>query len=261
VTGTISAPTYSGVTVNGVVAIVDAGGNFYANGVQPEAGKITAVVTTVDEVQGATVLTLTGGSPATQGASQVLADRVEDVASIQSRFTAFNSGGIRRVDVDFGAGSIAYSTTSDPAFVPGRSDWKITLSYSGVGVYRPIVYVTEMNGNTTQHSFALSVVDPTALNQVLQDLWVRMTAKVKMGDIPGAVKVFVQGQRQSFQSVLQDLQPDPVTAVGQLGTLSPRSATADDAEYRLVRQSGGTTRAFPVFFIRDRDGVWRISDM
>jgi hypothetical protein len=181
--------------------------------------------------------------------------------SIDAQFQLSNPAGIKQIDVDFGSGSIGFSTANDPEFVLGRTEVTTTLSYAAAGVFLPIIYVTDMQGNTSQHPFALSVVDPTSMNQMVQDLWARMTGKVRKGDIAGALTAFVQAHRDKFGSAFQNLQPDPATAINQLGSFSGLTVSPDDAEYQLIRQNGGTADAYPVHLMRDADGVWRIDEM
>jgi hypothetical protein len=81
------------------------------------------------------------------------------------------------------------------------------------------------------------------------------------GDVTGALTGFAPGARDKFQNAFQNLQQDPATVVSQLGAMRGLSLSASDTEYQLVRPSSGTASAYPVYFIRGEDGVWRINEM
>jgi hypothetical protein len=49
--------------------------------------------------------------------------------------------------------------------------------------------------------------------------------------------------------------PDFVAGMGQMTLISQ---DAGEAKYEMQHQSGGQTYSFPVVFIRDDDGIWRI---
>lgn len=263
VTGMIDAHKYSGVTVNGVIAIVDSNGAFYANDVPlvPDSNILTATVTTPDELTASADVTVTRG---TDGSSHMHVDNVEGVAGLDAKFTIENANGIKQVDFYAmgNASQVDYSTASDPNFTVGTTTISATFSYASVDwLYKPYVIVTDMQGNVTRHEAVLKVHHPRNMNQMLGSLWDRMVGNLKAEDIPVSLTSIVTGARDKYRMVFQSAQPDLPTAANKLGTLQPYSFELGMAEYLLVRTTDGVDYAYPVYFVRDADGVWRIGSM
>jgi hypothetical protein len=99
------------------------------------------------------------------------------------------------------------------------------------------------------------------MDTMLKDLWARMVAKLKANDIGGALTATAAGGRSRFQVIFQNLQPNPSTAVDQLGVLTGTLFDVDSAEYMLVRQKAEGPTGYPVYFNRCGDGVWRVDAM
>ncbi|MES2999885.1 MAG: Ig-like domain-containing protein [Pseudomonadota bacterium] len=259
VRGHISAPKYSGVTVNGAIAFVDSGGNFYANGIVPLESQITAALSTVEGALTTSTVTVSAGASAT---SVVTVEDEESIGPVNPKFTFRNANGIGQLDIDYlGSGMFNFSTANDPSFVTGRKEIVYTLSFGSLGVIRPIFRITDMLGNVTTQQLAVTGVDPVKMDLMLKDLWMRLLAKVRTGDVEGALNGVTAGAQGQYRSIFQNLQPDAATAVDQLGTLEGVTLSIDHAEYVILRQKAGGTVGYPVYFIRDNDGVWRVDAM
>ena len=107
----------------------------------------------------------------------------------------------------------------------------------------------------------LKVYDPVVMNQMFGDLWGRLKDKLRANDIPLALTSISGGMRSKYQTVFTALQPNLASTVDQLGTLTSSSLGIELSEYVLVRTTATGTQAFPMYFIRSEDGVWRIDGM
>lgn len=261
VKGTFQAPAYSGLTINGVIAIVDSSGNFYANNVPltPGANTLTATVTTLDEnvLSNSINLTATAAGP-----NRTTVTPIEAISSLPATFKVSNPNLIQRVDIDTnGDGIIDFTTTGWAGFTPGQSEFTATVTYSTAGIYKPIITVTDNLNNVTNDQFVLQVHDPVVMNQMFGDLWARMLGKLRANDVPAALTSISGGVRSKYQTVFTALQPNLASTVDQLGTLSGANLGLDMSEYLIVRTSGSNTKAYPMYFIRSEDGVWRVAGM
>src|SRR5207248_7165648 len=127
VSGAIQAPLNSGVTVNGVVAAVDGGGHFYANGVQlsPGSNTVTAKLTTLGGQVTTQSITVTSGGPAPV---KISATPTDGLAPLTVVFEIAPRSGvvIQKVEFDLDAnGSFEQTLVAEP--------WTTTATYSGVG--------------------------------------------------------------------------------------------------------------------------------
>ena len=95
---------------------------------------------------------------------------------------------------------------------------------------------------------------------VLQTVWNGMAAHVASGDISGALSYFsiasVDDYRQAFLSVGT---ANTISAINQIGTLTPVFINNDSAEYYFTNTIDGQIITFPVDFDRE-NGVWKISE-
>jgi hypothetical protein len=263
VRGHISAPKYSGVTVNGQIAYVDAAGNFYVNDIVPLPmdSSIHAALSTPDEIQVTATVVVTPVAPPPT-ATELKIGQTETVGPIKAIWTLKNANGIRDVTFDYwGDGTTILRLSDKPTYVPGGTNKTLTLSYSGYGVFKPIVTVEDMFGNVYQKQFVLQARSTAEMDTMLKDLWARMVAKLKANDIGGALTATAAGGRSRFQVIFQNLQPNPSTAVDQLGVLTGTLFDVDSAEYMLVRQKAEGPTGYPVYFNRCGDGVWRVDAM
>jgi hypothetical protein len=258
VRGRITAPSGSGVNVNGRVALVDEAGNFAVGSVSvPQAGgAITARLTTPDDaVATATVAVTTG--PALSSTVEIVKG-AESVGTLQPQLRISSPNGIARVDVDaFGSGTVNLSSPGN-----GAPQMQLTLNYgASVGLFLPVVTVVDQLGNTLSHRLAVKANSIAQMNQMFMDLWGGMVGKVRSGDAAGAVRAVSPASRPRFQAIFENLRPDPATAMDALGSLQGNLLGVDAAEYLLVRLKSGVQAAYPVNFIRSADGVWRVSAM
>ena len=92
----------------------------------------------------------------------------------------------------------------------------------------------------------------------LQAVWNGMTDRVAAGDISGALSYFsiasADDYRRAFLSVGT---ANPVSAINQIGTLTPVFIKNDTAEYYFEQTISGHLLLFPVEFDKE-NGVWKI---
>jgi streptogramin lyase len=85
-------------------------------------------------------------------------------------------------------------------------------------------------------------------------------AALDANDVNAAIDCFADIAKEEYSKVLHDLQPhfqEMVSAMGEMILMSQNEYTA---EYSLMSETDGDMIAFPVSFIRDEMGNWKISD-
>ena len=96
---------------------------------------------------------------------------------------------------------------------------------------------------------------------LLRGVYTGMLDRLKTADIEGALTAVSGGMRAKYQAVFTALQPSLPTVIDQLGTLQSGVLGHELAEYAIVRNQNGSSRAFLIYFLRSEDGVWRIDGM
>ena len=254
VTGQINAPQYSGIQVNGVVAFTDSNGNFYANNVPLVAGANT-LTATLTRIDGSTTVysinTASTGAPAIR----IDATPLEGLAPLTVGFNVSPTGGalFSRADYDFnGDGTIDYTL-----FPPGGM---IGLNYTA-GVYTATVTATDSLGRVVQRRFAINAeANP---DSKLASVFNGMTSRLRAGDVDGAASFFTGGAADQYRDLFTALKQAGTltTAVDGLGTLQGSTVGPDFGELILTRDSPNGPIAFPIWFLRGPDGIWRIEGM
>ncbi len=93
---------------------------------------------------------------------------------------------------------------------------------------------------------------------VLQAVWNSMTTNIAAGDISGALSYFsiesADDYRQTFLSVGT---ANTISAISQIGALTPVYIYSDEAEYYFTNTVDRQNITFPVKFDKE-NGVWKI---
>ena len=255
VTGRVSAPQYSGISVNGVVAFTDQNGNFYANNVPLAAGPntVTATLTGIDGTTTTHSINLSSSGPVQ---IRIHVDPLEGGVPLGVSFKVTTTGeaSFSRADFDFdGDGTVDY-TLNPPGGI-------VTVQYSPAGVYTPVVTATDSLGRTVQRRFAVNAeADP---DLKLRAVFNAMLDRLRAGDVDGAMAFITGGAAPQYRDLfnaLKDAGQLP-EAVDALGTLRGSTVGPDLGELILSRETAEGTVAFPIWFLRGADGIWRIEGM
>ncbi len=254
VTGTFSTPPNSAVTVNGQVAATS-GNQFYASSVPLVQGQNTLSITlaSVDGLRVTETLTVTSTGAASV---QVTATPEEGLGPLDVSFTLEVTGAInvQLVEVDFdGDGAIDFTGTALPA--------ELNFNYANPGVYGAVFTITDDTATEYITTETVAVADSTVLDADLRSVFKSMTDRLQVGAIDGALNQVSGGAYEKYRDIFLSLQNDLSTVVDQLGTLSTATLGLEMAEILVIRTVGAEQKAFPIYFLRGADGIWRIDGM
>lgn len=253
VTGTFSGPPGTAVQVNGQSACIS-GNAFYAENVPLGLGNndIVAIASTPDGITLTRSIQIDGANPA---AIQVRADAPCGYAAHNVDFQlAGNAGtGIQQFTADFDDdGIVDVSATT-----PGTYQY----AYATPGVYRAHFTTTDA-ANTVHTGYQTVVVgDAQTLDAQLRGTFSAFLDRLRVGAIDGALNYLAEPMRTKYEPVFRASQNELSSIVDQLGVLQGGGVGGRVARYTVVRDENGTQVGFPLFFIQDGDGVWRIGDM
>lgn len=92
----------------------------------------------------------------------------------------------------------------------------------------------------------------------LQAVWTNMTAHAVAGDISGAAFIFSSLSADKYQQAFLTIgTASTISAISQIGTLTPDYIGSDQAECYFTNTVDGQDITFPVQFVKE-NGVWKI---
>jgi len=255
VSGTVQAPSDSGLTVNGVVAVIDPGGQFHATGVRLASGVNTILATlTTPNGQSRTdsiAVSSSGTSPVTIGVrpTQGLAP-----LAVTFTFTAREGVSLRRVEIDGdGDGVIDYTIQTEP--------WTTTLTFGGAGTAMAHMRVTDSEGNVYSSQVPIVIETEAALDQRIKAIWTGFKDALAAPDTPRALQYLGASARSRYSAAFDALSASLPQIVASFSDLQRVSLSSEMGEYAINRLINGENRIFFLYFGQDGDGVWRLQSM
>ncbi len=259
-TGWVSAPENSAVTINGIVAHIDDYGHFNANDLPlaPGANTITATVVSIDGQTASQSITLESAGPAP---FLVEASPTEGIGTLAVDFSINNPERTPFTQILIDLESDGYpNLIAAPANIDGRT-YAFTATYPE-GTWTATITALD---NTSQPIFSTTrkivVLSPRLFQSRLRSIYTSMLDRLRAGNLKGALSAFTGSAYAKYDAIFSQLQPILPTVIDQLGTIREISFAMDIAEISLVRQSAEGDRLFPVYLIRSEDGIWRIDGM
>ena len=252
VSGTFQGPANTGITVNGIAAIVT-GSAFIVAAVplQPGANTLSAVATAPNGQSATQTLSVTSTGPAP---IHVTASIAQGLAPLDVAFTVSNTTGkgLLVVQADFaGSGSFGFFSPDAP----------LSNRYTTPGTYRAAFNIVDSTGASFRQTVTIVVQDPAQVDQTLRVLWGGFTAALASRDMAQALQYFNLQAQAKYAPVLDALRPNLPQIVASYG--APQLSTISDGlgEYVLGRKINGVNQIFFIYFLRDVDGVWRMDSM
>jgi hypothetical protein len=247
-------PSEIGITVNGYVAETQ-GGKFAVDGVAVSSGANTLTATATD---GAGVTAAASGnvtvvSDQSSRPVTLTAEFPSSLAPIAVTFTADTAlpNPITSYRVDFEGDGVVDSVSST---------WNgLTHTYTTPGLYVPTLIVIDSSGQSYSASTVVNVLDPAAINGLLQAKWQSMRQALAAGDVDHAVGFFVGTSQDRYRRQFLALTPYLSQIVADMGAISNLlDLDPYHAEYALRRTEPAGEFSYGLIFSRDEQGIWRI---
>jgi hypothetical protein len=175
------------------------------------------------------------------------------LAPLTARLEYAFSGAAQSVSLDFGDGSPAYSGGADTPLPPH--------AYSQPGWYFPKLRVTDAQGAAHQAETVILAEDGAAADARFTELWNGMNNALLSGDKATALQFLNAGAQRKYGPVFDVLMPHFGEIVASYSALARSSVAEEIAEYAIARPFEGKKRLFLVYFLKGKDGVWRINAM
>lgn len=260
VRGYVSAPDNSAVTINGVVAHIDDFGHFNLNDLPLAVGRntITAVVTGMDGQTATQEIALESTGPAP---FIVDASPTEGLGSLTVQFSIANPAHtpFNKIIVDLDGDGYP-NLIATPSDVDNRS-YTFTATYPQGTWTATITALDAANQPIFSTTRAIVVLMPEFLEGRLRAVYSNMLARLRAGNIPGAMTAFTGSAYAKYETIFTQLGEALPGLIDQVGEIEETTFGVDLAEFSIVRNTSDGPQRFMVYLIRAEDGIWRIDGM
>jgi hypothetical protein len=136
---------------------------------------------------------------------------------------------------------------------------KIIKSFHDAGFYFPKVVITDSQGNRYEATTLVNVVAREEVEPLLRSKWEGMKTALVNGDFEGALQYFVAASRDRYRTTFTELGSERINFLFssviefKIFTLYGKVAGCG-----AVRIEGGRRYAYPVNFVQDENGMWKI---
>jgi hypothetical protein len=255
VTGTFQGPANTGISVNGVPALVS-GNQFLLNlDLASGSNTLTAVATTLDGATAADTLNVSVNQTETDP-FEVTITPAMGIAPLPVRFSISNFTGqaITRVELDMDGNGSADRIVTDLSA-------PIDVTYANPGVYQARAKVIYGQNQSYEQTLAVVVQDAVQMDALFTNLWNGMNDALVRGDVNGAAQYLNESAKRKYQPVFEALKLQFPQIIASYSLLRRVSISEDIGEYAIVRNFNGQNRVYLIYFLRDADGVWRMDGM
>ncbi|MBI9090255.1 MAG: hypothetical protein JEZ12_13645 [Desulfobacterium sp.] len=165
------------------------------------------------------------------------------------------------VNTDFDFSSAAVITPSGPGpvtFLENDKD-RFKIEMTTPGVYYLTASAPGPQSTTYSDTLCMIAMDETALDTLLRAKWQKMLGSLSAGDTGTAAACIASGVRGTYQYNFDLLSSHLGAFADSFHDMQLIRIAGSKAEYNVQGNQSGTMYSFYVVFIKDNDGIWRIS--
>jgi hypothetical protein len=216
------------------------------------------VVTTQDGQSTSQAIIVNSTGPA---AFVVHAAPTEGLDSLQVTFTIENTGNTAFKQINFDLDNDGFPNVIATASQFVDEKLTVTATYP-VGTWLAVIKVFDDQDRVIYStSKSIVVLIPIVLQGNLLAIYDGMLARLRAGNIPGALTAFTGSAYDKYNAIFTQLQPSLRSIVDQLGEVREINFSSDIAEISVVRTMTDGPQRFLLYMIRAEDGIWRIDGM
>jgi hypothetical protein len=91
-----------------------------------------------------------------------------------------------------------------------------------------------------------------------EGIWEQFKEALTTGNINEAVTFISVISRDKYSDIFYAIEPNLPDFVAGMGQMILSSSTLGEVEYEMLHEDGGQTYSFPVTFVKEDDGIWRV---
>jgi hypothetical protein len=135
----------------------------------------------------------------------------------------------------------------------------VTAQYQYPGLYFPKVSVTDTQGNVYTETTVVHVLSREEMDALLKSRWEGMKTALSQGNTNEALSYFVTNSREEYREIFELLAPQLPALVSAMREINMVEIKGNLAEYYIKRFQRGVDISYFIYFMRDENGIWRIS--
>jgi hypothetical protein len=243
-----------GVVVNGILAEVQGGDFAVIVPLQVGQNMITATATRQDGVKGQAQITINTETQEefvrlTVTPTSGILDQT-GILNVTFEAEAYLANPVSSYSWDFNGDGTPEITG------PGTT---AIASYQYPGLYFPRVTVTDTQGNASTQTTLVHIVSREEMDILLSSKWEGMKTALLSGDMETALQYFVGLNREKYKQIFAEFGSDKVNRIfSGISEIKLYTVYGRVAGCGAIRVETGGTYSYPVTFVRDENGIWRI---
>jgi len=132
-------------------------------------------------------------------------------------------------------------------------------TYTQIGSYQPYVSMLDDQGVSHIDRINIEIVSAEDEQALIKARWDAMVAAMMSGDIEGALTYFIDSAQEKYRTLFANKSSAQISAIFEnVIELELYTLTDQLAQCGAVRSEFGTDYSYPVVFVRDQSGDWKI---
>lgn len=136
---------------------------------------------------------------------------------------------------------------------------KVVAQYQNPGLYFPRVTVTDTQGNAYTESTIVNIFSFEEMDTLLKSKWEGMKGTLSQGNISEALNYFIEDSRDGYGEIFELLASQLPGLVPSMREINMVEIKGNSAEYYIKRFQRGLDISYFIYFMKDENGIWRIS--
>lgn len=165
-----------------------------------------------------------------------------------------------RIDHAFGTFDNSTLFSSGPAEpqITRLSPEEYEVVLNTEGVYSLTAKVISKQGKTLSDTMTISVLNKTKMQSQLKGIWEAMRAALLAGNVEKALTYFVDVDQDRYRQMFADLNGNIYKVFSTISDVELYTLTGRSAECGAVRVENGVPYSYPLAFVQDDTGTWKI---
>ena len=135
---------------------------------------------------------------------------------------------------------------------------EVTASYAETGLFFPTLTVTYEGGASGTEVAVVSVMTLAEVEEIVEAKWDGMKEKLGSGNVEGALKYFAFASRAEYFKIFSDPEGSAMEAISSISDVELYEVRGRVASGGAIRYEDGEPFSYPLAFVRDTAGIWRI---
>ena len=158
---------------------------------------------------------------------------------------------------DFNNSTLSSSGPAEPQITRvNPQEYEVVLNTEGV--YSLTAKVINGQGKTLSDTMTISVLNKAKMQIQLKGIWEAMRAALLSGDVEKALSYFVDAAQDRYRKDFADLNGNIHEVFSTISDIELYTLTGRSAECGAIRIENGTPYAYPLAFVQDQEGEWKI---